>query len=57
MTVLENSIRIQAPPEKVWLVLGKLDALEPARTRSRNGTPGRWTSRAGRSPGWCTSPP
>ena len=28
MTVLENSIRIQAPPERVWLALGKLDALD-----------------------------
>ena len=28
MTVLENSIRIQAPPEQVWLALGKLDALD-----------------------------
>ncbi len=28
MTVLENSIRIQAPPEHVWLALGKLDALD-----------------------------
>src|SRR5262249_37544180 len=28
MTVLENSIRIDATPEKVWLVLASLDALE-----------------------------
>jgi ligand-binding SRPBCC domain-containing protein len=28
MTVLENSVRIQAPPEKVWSVLGTLDALD-----------------------------
>jgi ligand-binding SRPBCC domain-containing protein len=28
MTVLENSIRIDAPPEKVWLVLASLDALD-----------------------------
>ena len=28
MTVLENSVYIQARPEEVWLVLGKLDALE-----------------------------
>jgi len=28
MTVLENSIRIDAPPEKVWSVLAALDALE-----------------------------
>lgn len=27
MTVLENSILINAPPEKVWSVLAKLDAL------------------------------
>ena len=27
MTVLENSIRIKAPAEKVWAVLGTLDAL------------------------------
>ena len=28
MTVLENSIRIDAPPDKVWAVLGSLDALD-----------------------------
>ncbi len=28
MTVLENSIRIKATPEKVWSVLGTLDALD-----------------------------
>ena len=28
MTVLENSIRIQAPPETVWGALAKLDALD-----------------------------
>ena len=28
MTVLENSIRIDAPPEKVWSVLASLDALD-----------------------------
>lgn len=28
MTVLENSIRIYAPPEKVWEVLASLDALD-----------------------------
>ena len=28
MTVLENSIRIGAPPEKVWSVLASLDALD-----------------------------
>jgi hypothetical protein len=28
MTVLENSIRIQASPESVWRILGKLDALD-----------------------------
>ncbi len=28
MTVLENSIRINAPPEKVWSVLASLDALD-----------------------------
>ena len=37
MTVLENSIRIDAAPEKVWTVLSALDALDrydPAVTRS-----------------------
>ena len=28
MTVLENSVRIDAPPEKVWSVLASLDALD-----------------------------
>jgi ligand-binding SRPBCC domain-containing protein len=28
MTVLENSIRIDAPPEKVWSVLASLDLLD-----------------------------
>ena len=28
MTMLENSIRIDAPPEKVWSVLASLDALD-----------------------------
>src|SRR5437764_1014105 len=28
MTVLENSIRIDAPPERVWSVLASLDALD-----------------------------
>ncbi len=28
MTVLENSVRINAPPEKVWSVLASLDALD-----------------------------
>jgi ligand-binding SRPBCC domain-containing protein len=28
MTVLENSIRIDAPPDKVWSALASLDALE-----------------------------
>jgi ligand-binding SRPBCC domain-containing protein len=28
MTVLENSIRIDAPPEKVWSVLSSLDVLD-----------------------------
>ena len=28
MTVLENSIRIEAPPEKVWTVLASLEALD-----------------------------
>jgi ligand-binding SRPBCC domain-containing protein len=28
MTVLENSIRIDAPPEKVWAVLASLDVLD-----------------------------
>ena len=27
MTVLENSIRIDATPERVWSVLGSLDSL------------------------------
>ncbi len=39
MTVLDNSIRIQAPPEQVWLVLGKLDAsssLRPGRSQVRD---------------------
>ncbi len=27
MTILENSIRISAPPERVWSVLAQLDAL------------------------------
>jgi ligand-binding SRPBCC domain-containing protein len=27
MTILENSIRIEAPPERVWSVLATLDAL------------------------------
>jgi ligand-binding SRPBCC domain-containing protein len=37
MTVLENSIRIDAPPEKVWAVLTSLEALQnydPGVTRS-----------------------
>ncbi len=28
MTVLENSVRIQASPETIWRVLGQLDALD-----------------------------
>lgn len=44
MTVLENSIRIDAPPEKVWSVLASLDALErydPGVTKSEVVTPTR----------------
>ena len=42
MTVLENSVRIEAPPEKVWAVLASLDALErydPGVVRSEIVTP------------------
>jgi ligand-binding SRPBCC domain-containing protein len=38
MTVLDNSIRIEAPPDKVWAVLASLDALQdydPGVTRSQ----------------------
>jgi ligand-binding SRPBCC domain-containing protein len=44
MTVLENSIRIGAPPEKVWSVLASLDALDrydPGVIRSKIVTPTR----------------
>ncbi|MGH9659438.1 MAG: SRPBCC family protein [Bryobacteraceae bacterium] len=44
MTVLENSIRIEAPPEKVWSVLSSLDALDPydpGITKSEIVTPSR----------------
>ena len=44
MTVLENSIRIGAPPEKVWSVLSTLDALDrydPGVTKSEVVTPTR----------------
>ena len=44
MTVLKNSIRIDATPEKVWSVLASLDALDrydPAITRSEIVTPMR----------------
>ena len=44
MTVLENSIHIDAPPEKVWSVLASLDALDrydPAITKSEIVTPSR----------------
>jgi len=43
MTILENSIHIDAPPEKVWSVLASLDLLE------------RYTTPASRSP--KSSPP
>ena len=42
MTVLENSIRIDAPPEKVWSVLASLDVLDrydPGVTKSEILTP------------------
>jgi ligand-binding SRPBCC domain-containing protein len=44
MTVLENSIRIDAPPEKVWSVLASLDALDqydPGVTKVEVVTPTR----------------
>jgi ligand-binding SRPBCC domain-containing protein len=44
VTVLENSVRIDAPPEKVWAVLASLDALErydPGVIRSEIVTPSR----------------
>ena len=44
MTVLENSVRIDAPPEKVWSVLSTLDALDrydPGVTKSEVVTPTR----------------
>ena len=44
MTVLENSIHIDAPPEKVWSVLATLDALEhydPGVTKSEIVTTSR----------------
>lgn len=44
MTVLENSIRIDAPPEKVWSVLASLDALDkydPGITKAEVVTPSR----------------
>jgi ligand-binding SRPBCC domain-containing protein len=44
MTVLENSIRIDAPPEKVWSVLASLDALakyDPGVTKSEIVSPAR----------------
>ena len=44
MTVLENSIRIDAPPEKVWSVLASLDTLErydPGVLKSEIVTPSR----------------
>jgi carbon monoxide dehydrogenase subunit G len=39
MTVLENSIRIDATPERVWSVLASLDALakyDPGVSKSRS---------------------
>jgi ligand-binding SRPBCC domain-containing protein len=44
MTVLENSIRIDAPPDKVWSVLASLDALDrydPVVTKSEIISPER----------------
>jgi ligand-binding SRPBCC domain-containing protein len=44
MTVLENSIRIDAPPGKVWSVLGSLEALDrydPGVTKSEIVTTSR----------------
>ena len=44
MTVLENSIRIDAPPDKVWSVLASLDALhryDPGITRAQIVSPER----------------
>ena len=44
MTVLENSIRIDAPPERVWSVLATLDALDqydPGVAKSDVVTPSR----------------
>src|SRR3954447_9101654 len=44
MTVLETSIRIDAPPDKVWSVLASLDALErydPGVSKSAIITPTR----------------
>src|SRR5262249_48357500 len=44
MTILENAIRIDAPPEKVWSVLASLDQLErydPGVTKSVIVTPAR----------------
>lgn len=44
MTVLENSIRIDAPPGKVWSVLARLDALDrydPGVKKSEIVTPAR----------------
>ena len=44
MTVLENSVRIDAPPEKVWSVLASLDVLDrydPGVLKSEVVTPSR----------------
>jgi len=44
MTVLENSIRIDAPPEAVWSVLASLDALDrydPGVSKSQIVSPSR----------------
>src|SRR5262245_24452748 len=44
MTVLENSVRIDAPPEKVWSVLSSLDVLQqydPGVVRSEIVSPTR----------------
>jgi ligand-binding SRPBCC domain-containing protein len=51
MTVLENSIRIDAPPEKVWAVLASLDVLseyDPVVKRAEIISPERTGSGASR---------
>jgi hypothetical protein len=46
MTVLENSIRIDAPPEKVWSVLASLDVLDHSRRLGDRGAPADGKARA-----------